>query len=481
MARTKRNNPDAAACLYNMEEKRIAAAIYARLSVKDNGDGKEAMRTQVEYLQHFLSGRKDLKLAGIYQDNGRTGTDFARPAFAEMMEAIRRGEIGCVVVKDLSRFGRNYMEAGVYLEQIFPLLGVRFLSVDDHYDSREAGGNRELEISVKNICHHAYAKDISAKICTHLELRKKCGWYLAKTAPYGYRIARAKTGSGPERRMLVTDETQAKVVRRIFALRLQGVGVTAIARLLNDEGIPTGRMSRNGKEKEAGWERQPLWSASGVRFILENPVYCGCIVEQKSKRAYYLGEGEKKIPREEWHLIENTHEAIIEREAYEAVRELMEQAARHVHPADGPKRTRPENCLKGLIICGYCRRRMQRDSGYCGKDGSVRYRFRCPEKYKKREGCSAPSVEEAALLELLRAFLTCAALCMDAVPAFLTDRGHEKRFAPSAGKWYQALVRKVMVQKGQVRLFFAFTAPWEGFWGKNDAADAQEHTDRGLE
>ena len=100
MARTKRNNPDAAACLYNMEEKRIAAAIYARLSVKDNGDGKEAMRTQVEYLQRFLSGRKDLKLAGIYQDNGRTGTDFARPAFAEMMEAIRRGEIGCVVVKD---------------------------------------------------------------------------------------------------------------------------------------------------------------------------------------------------------------------------------------------------------------------------------------------------------------------------------------------------------------------------------------------
>ncbi|MEG0228613.1 MAG: recombinase family protein, partial [Lachnospiraceae bacterium] len=189
MARPNRNNQD-------MQKITVAkanaqpvyrTAIYARLSTLDNGCGSDSIENQVELLKRYVGDNHDLTLISTFLDNGMTGTNFDRPGFIAMMDALKSGKINCIVVKDLSRFGRNYMEAGNYLEKIFPYLGVRFISVNDNYDSISVTANEALALSLKNVYHHIYAKDISQKICTLFDAKKKQGLFLGRFAPYGYK------------------------------------------------------------------------------------------------------------------------------------------------------------------------------------------------------------------------------------------------------------------------------------------------------
>jgi len=222
-----------------------------------------------------------------------------------MMREAQRGGIDCIVVKDLSRLGRNYVETGDYLERVFPGLGIRFISVDDQYDSA-APGEGALSLDLKNICHHLYAVDVSKKICTLLDVKKKRGLFLGKCAPYGYRK------SPQDRYRLEVEEEGAKVVRKIFALRLQGLGPVKTARYLNEHHVPSPAARLHGRESAGNVG----WQGSSVADILGNPVYCGCIVERKSERAYYKGGGQRFLPREQWNYIWHTHEAIVDRETY---------------------------------------------------------------------------------------------------------------------------------------------------------------------
>lgn len=339
LARPNRNNRDLLesvspdkACIstYN-------TAVYARLSIEDNGCGSDSIKNQIEMIKNYIAEKKELTLHSIFYDNGMTGTNFDRPGFAAMLEEIKKGNINCVAVKDLSRFGRNYMEAGNYLEKIFPFLGVRFISINDNYDSISVTSNDELVLSLKNICHHIYAKDISRKICTVFETKKKQGLFLGRFAPYGYKK------SDNNRYKLEIDEETAGTVRDIFKMRLEGISAAEIARILNDQG--TASYSRllyeRGFIKGTRGEALSHWSGGSVLGILKNPVYCGCMVERKSDSAYYKGGQKIEIPKSEWNYIENTHKAIIDKAAFEKVRQLIETSGK----AAGRKKSGPgSNC-----------------------------------------------------------------------------------------------------------------------------------------
>ncbi|RKD28172.1 recombinase family protein [Lacrimispora algidixylanolytica] len=399
MARPNRNNREvmSESDIRSTDKKdtTFLTAIYARLSIEDNGIDSDSIETQIYYLQKHVKEQKELELISTYCDNGMTGTNFERPGFQAMLSDIKSKKINCIVVKDLSRFGRNYMEAGNYLENIFPYYGVRFISVNDNYDSLEVTANEALALSLKNVYHDIYAKDISRKICTLFDVKKKKGLYLGRFAPYGYK----KSNMNPYQ--LEIEEETASVVREIFSLRIKGMGVIKIARWLNDQGIRSQscRLYELRKLKGTNGEANALWSGSSVTGILENPVYCGCIVERKSEQSYYKGGKKRLIPKEEWKYIENTHEAIIDQGTFIKAQTIMEESKKNKKENHSTKQEQTENRLKGLVTCGYCHGKMMRDSGYFTRDGNlIHYRLICRRKYMKQSVCNAPSVLETELI-----------------------------------------------------------------------------------
>lgn len=360
------------------------AAIYARLSVENKTC--ESITHQIELIQHHLVSHKDIQVVHIFSDNGETGTSFNRPAWISLMDAVQKKEINCIVVKDFSRFGRNYLEMGTYLEQVFPFLNIRFLSVNDQFDSlyMESGG---LLNSVKSILHDSYARDISTKIKSSLNIRKQSGRFMNKRPPYGY------DRDPSNRYRLVVNGAQATVVKQIFRWYTDGIGVTAIARKLNDMSISSPARLWYLQGISEG-KPNAIWRGASVKAILENPCYTGCLVERKYQNAHRVRKVGASIPKDQWNLIENTHEAIIDSDLFATVSQLLaEQAITH------KRRTPTENILGGRVICGYCGDRMQRDSGYYDKDGTlIRHRFGCPRKYLKEDGCPSSSIAEDFLL-----------------------------------------------------------------------------------
>lgn len=401
MARPNRNNKDMEnhVVTVTMPLPAYRTAIYARLSIEDNGCGSDSIENQIEMLRRYVHNNEELTLVSTFYDNGMTGTNFDRPGFAAMLDELKSGKINCIVVKDISRFGRNYMEVGNYLEKILPYLGVRFISVNDNFDSNSVTSNEELVLSLKNVYYHLYAKDISRKICTTFDAKKKQGLFLGRFAPYGYKK------SEQDHHRLEIDNEKADIIRDIFRMRLDGMGVTAIARYLNDKGIPSyyRMLFEKGLVKGTNGEANALWSGGSVQGILENPVYCGHIVERKSDQAYYKGV-KCQIPKSEWIYIRNTHKPIIDQADFDKVQRLIEQSRQTVskHLEQTSQRERTENILRGMLVCGYCKKKMTRDSGYYDADGKlIRHRFYCSNKYRKDDHCRAASKVETDLLSSL--------------------------------------------------------------------------------
>ena len=310
---------------------------------------------------------------------------FQRPGFCTMLQAIKEGKIDCVVVKDLSRFGRNYIETGIYLETIFPFRNVRFISVEDHYDSIYATESEHFELSLKNMYHDLYAKDISKKIRSVLEIKRKEGLFLGNSAPFGYK----KSKQNPYQ--LEIEEETAAVVREIFKLRMSGMGVVKIAKLLNDKGILSKNRRRyeRGELKGTNGESNALWSGSSVLGILENPVYCGNLVEKKS-------EYHNKLSKKEWNLIKYTHEPIIDQKVFDQIQDLIQY--KRSKKKENTEKFNTENILKGIVICGECHGKMTRSSGYLTKTSYLlRYHYNCRRKYIKYKGCKNRSILEEDL------------------------------------------------------------------------------------
>lgn len=401
MARTKRKInpilPEAEAPAPAQKKYRTAA--YVRLSVEDSGKpGADTIEGQKNLLLHFIENEKSLSLYGLFCDNGRTGTDFERPEFEKLMEAVKHGEVDCIVVKDLSRFGRNYKETGNYLERIFPFLGVRFIAVNDGFDTltAERGADGYL-VPLKNLINEVYSKDISKKICSALSTKQKTGDFIGAWAPYGYR----KCADNPHK--LEPDEATAPVVRQIFQWRVDGMSVTRIAKKLNDSGIPSpsAYLYNTGVCKTEKYNGA-IWHIQAVKIILTRQVYIGHMVQGTKRQSFYENRRQYKKPQEEWVIVENTHEPIIDRDTFEKVQEITRQRNEEYFEKLGrfSYLETTENILKGLIYCADCKRPLVRYKNV-SHNKKLWYTFICQTHSNDITSCPKKNIREEVLISML--------------------------------------------------------------------------------
>lgn len=362
--------------------------LYVRLSTEDNGlDGRDSIENQLDFLGAFAKKIEDAKVIHNYIDNGETGTDFDRPQWEQLITDIKCNKINCIVVKDLSRFARNYIEAGDYLEKIFPFLNVRFIAINDCYDSSNLlFRENNLYISLKNLVNDYYAKDISQKIMSSFKTKRENGEFIGSRAPYGYTL---------KKNHFIVDPEAASVVKRIFELKLQGNSSYVIAKLFNAEQIPS--PSRYAGEKGIRKYRNcktVLWSHDSVNRILYNEVYIGSLVQGKNNKSIYAKEKIGLRPEKDWHITPNAHEAIIDCVSFEKVQEIKRKnQIEHQRRCQSTKRNVKENILKGIIYCGVCGRPLRRSS--TSRRGKAEYAYYCKTKYSHADAqCTASSIVE---------------------------------------------------------------------------------------
>ena len=338
-----------------MEDNR-AVALYMRLSVED-GDVNDSTKlesnsitNQRSMFRQYIEAHQDFVDDEILEfvDDGFSGTNFSRPQFSAMISEVIYKRIKCIIVKDLSRFGRNFVEAGYYLEKLLPLCDVRFIAINDGFDSNDYKGKTGgIAVAIKNYVNNMYSKDNSQKVTTAMRLRARDGNYMASFTPYGYL-------KNPEDKYhLIIDEDAATIVREIYTMAADGMGKTAIARALNERGVPTPieHMNSIGINKRPLKEMEKkLWTVTTIGDLIKNEVYIGSTIWNKSKVITVGARRQKKNPRSEWIIVENTHEAIVSKE-------LFEQANRNVFR--GKKMDQSGRKKKPTIyFCGTCGRRV---------------------------------------------------------------------------------------------------------------------------
>lgn len=386
-----------------MKNRHFLAAMYLRLSRDDrdvgdvtdkNGSVKlvsNSIINQRELIKAFIHEQVDTELYDIYVDDGFSGSNFDRPEFKRMMMDIEAGRVNMVIVKDLSRFGRDYIEAGRYIQKVFPALGVRFVALTDHYDSLNADiGQSGIILPVKNFINDSYCRDISAKVKSQFEIKRKNGECIAPFAPYGYR-----KGEG-NKKQLVTDEYAAEIVRRIFQWKIEGMAVSAIADKLNGLGVLSPKEYKRfiGSNYNGGFigAGKSMWSSSTVKRILTNEMYTGHLVQGKTEKVSYKLKKSIEKPREAWVKVENTHEPVISEDSFLVVQNLLRADSR-VSMAD--KKT---SLFAGLLFCGDCGEQMiRRVNRY---KSTERVYYICSTK-NRSEGCTRHSIEEERLKELV--------------------------------------------------------------------------------
>lgn len=369
---------------------------YLRLSVENSGGKTEnTIDNQRKAVLALIATQHNMSLHEVYCDNGETGTDFDRPAFDRLMTDLRDGVINCVVVKDLSRFGRNYLEAGTLLEQTFPAMGVRFVAIQEGFDTLTAQRSSEgYIVPLRNILNDMYAKDISLKAGSALRIKQQQGDFIGAWAAYGY----LKDPQNKHR--LVVDEPAAEVVRQMFRWKAEGLGNGAIACRLSQQKVlsPSAYRYTLGLMKQPGMGLVP-WRANTVKAILQNPVYLGQMAQGRKRASLYLSQKQQRLPQEEWIVVQDTHPAIIGQELFDAVQAALagrREAYRERQWEDSPQ---PGNPLKGLLICGCCGSKLTRHkSRNRRKDDSYGYYYEyiCP-----RHGvdCGFSGIGAKAVLE----------------------------------------------------------------------------------
>lgn len=387
-----------------MKEKHIyRAAIYVRLS-KEDGDVSDASKTesnsisnQKELIKDFLKDKDDIRVVSERVDDGCSGVNFERPAFQLMLEDIRQGKVDCVVVKDLSRFGRNYIEAGRYIEKIFPMLGVRFIAVNDNYDSL-AGKTQtdDIVIPFKNLINDAYCRDISIKIRSHLDIKRRKGEFIGSFTVFGYKK------DGLDHNRIVVDDYAAKVVRDIFAWKRSGMSQQGIADRLNRSGVlsPAAYKKSCGSNYRAKFQtkKEMQWSAVAVARILTNECYTGTLVQGRFTTPNYKVKKTVVKAEEEWVRIKDAFEAIIPREDFDTVQRLLERDTRVAPEQESVY------LFSGIAVCGDCGRQMSRKVSTVAGKKYVYYMCSA----NKREGrCSSHRIKEEELEGAVTEYLKC--------------------------------------------------------------------------
>lgn len=326
-------------------------AIYLRLSKEDEEihDESNSILSQRLLLNGYVRNNFEKYELAEFVDDGFSGTNFQRRGISTLLEQARDGKFDCIIVKDFSRFSRDYIELGSYLEQIFPILGVRFISLNDNYDSRNyVGIASDLNTSFKGLMYDLYSKDLSIKVKSSMQSRKEQGQYTSGNAPFGYQK------SPRDRHILIVAEDEAVIVRRIFASALEGKSSMMIARELNQEQVSTPIEYKISKKQT---NRSPRgdkfqWNHTIICSILNNPVYVGDMVYGK----YYKNEvGGKKYlkPKSEWKIYKNHHEAIVSREDFDKL-----QKRRGCGNHNKKTISKNRHPFQGIIVCAGCKKSM---------------------------------------------------------------------------------------------------------------------------
>lgn len=396
-----------------MSRTHFLAAMYLRLSrddsnVKDVTDKagsmiseSDSIGNQRELIRAFIQEQQDIDLYDIYVDDGFSGSNFDRPEFKRMISDIEAGRANCVIVKDLSRFGRDYIESGRYIQKIFPALSVRFIALTDHYDSFKTDiGVSGIILPVKNFINDSYCRDISTKVKSQFEVKRKNGECIASFALYGYKKAENN------KNQLIVDAYAAEIVRRIFSWKIEGIAVSAIAEKLNELGIlsPKEYKKSIGVNYKGGFcgAVKSQWSSSTIKRILTNEMYLGHMVQGKTEKINYKVKKSVEKPKKDWVKVENTHEPIISEDNFQIVQNLLKADGR-ISPA-----SERNNFFMGLLFCGDCQEQMiRRVNRY---KNIQRMYYICSTK-NRGEGCSRHGILEEQLkeivMELVRRFANC--------------------------------------------------------------------------
>ncbi len=378
--------------------------IYARLSV-DSGDRKnESIETQVEIVKAFIAQHDDMVVYGVYTDLGKTGTSFEREGFERMMRDVRARKIDCIIVKDLSRFGRNHIETGNYMEKIFPFMGVRFIAVTDNFDSMDISGQNEtMNVSLKNLVNEMYARDIAVKVKAGKRAKWEQGSYTGGIPPYGYR---AEWIDG--KKYLFIEETTSDIVRKIYDLFLSGSNMNEIVAWLYENKVarPT-EYRKTGKVFCSDGQELFQWSRATVKMILTNPVYEGSLVQGCTCGKDYKMRRRHDVDSGDWSVKEHTHEAIISEELFLEAAEKFEKSAVYCNK-DGFSKAIPteEDLFTDVLYCGECGSKMRRVAvikKFSSKDRVRTYSYKCP-KSGRIDGlkCPGKSITMGALTKIVK-------------------------------------------------------------------------------
>lgn len=370
-----------------MPQKIYKTGIYARLS-REDADRMESnsIQSQRAICLAYIENHDDLELVDTYIDDGETGSNTDRPGFQRMIQDMRSGRIDCAVSKDLSRFSRNYIDAGNYLEKIFPAMGIRYITINDNYDSMAPGSSTDvITLPFKNLVNDIYCRDISIKIRTSLEVKRKKGEYVGSFVPFGYRKA------PQDKNRLLVDDDAAEVVSMIFGMYKDGFPILKIARRLNTSGIPTPmeykRMQGVRFETAFRTKERPEWEYVTVKRILSNIVYTGVLIQGRRGTPNHKVRVTRPKDEADWVRIENAHEPIISCTDFEAVAELMRRDMRCAGDSD-----------KHDLFSGDCEGAMIRKTHKA--KGKAYVYYNCGNN-KRTHQCSPHSFSEAKLADIV--------------------------------------------------------------------------------
>ena len=380
-------------------------AMYLRLSQDDEKYDKDfkaesnSISNQRLQIQDYIDKNEEMELAKEYVDDGYSGINFERPAFKEMMEDVITGSINCIVVKDLSRFGRDYIDSGRYLQRVFPSLDIRFIALNDNYDSFTASETeKNLVIPFKNFINDNYCRDTSAKVRSVCKVKRKQGQFISNYAPYGYEKDKE------DKHKIVIDKEVEYVVRKIFSMKLEGYSSYSIAKHLNDNGIPSPMEHKKAKgiRYKTGFCTKAIakWDTPAVNRILTNEVYIGTLQQGKREKINYKLDKVVSKNKSDWIEIEDNHEAIIDPHDFEIVQKLLK--------CDIKAKTVGEKAdlFSGLLFCKDCNAQMTKKVDKRGKTPTVYY---ICSSYNKGHNCSRHSIKQEELqrtvLEMIRHYI----------------------------------------------------------------------------
>lgn len=371
------------------KQQHYKAALYCRLSVDDgNFGGSVSIETQKILLEQYCKDHKitDYK---FYCDDGCSGTNFDRPSFKKMLSDIDEGKINLVIVKDLSRFGRNYVEAGMYVQR-FTDSNIRFIAADDNYDSLV--NSDDLLFPIKNVVNEMYARDVSKKTKAAKKAKARDGQFIGSKAPFGYKI------DPNDRHHLIVDEPAAQVVKRIFRLASEGVGYNKMAKIFREEKVltPIAYFNLNNPDyfKSDYWRKEFDWHVTSIRAILNNEVYLGKLVCGKQRNKSMKSKEKVRNPKEDWIVVENCHEPIITQELWDTVHKILNAKHR-------PAKAGEVQMFAGLLYCsdcGHCLTYSQKQR----KDGSYHGAYSCwMYKTHGKEYCASHYITFDTIYELV--------------------------------------------------------------------------------